>query len=154
MLSPMPASRNASPFCALRTGAAIFHERFEGAEAVKDRYFLVITDASPAFDCFTTTTQSHADRIAGLSSEYCEILEGECVLPKRCFVDLRSVYAFDDIHLSSWLRSGRVRHLGDLPSEILARILSALKGSRALSRRKKAYLECFLNAALSGDADR
>ena len=135
-------------YCDLSTGAAIFYENFEGVEGLKGRYFLVITDSSPAFECFTTTTQPHAERNPKLATEFCELAQGECCLPKRCFVDFRNIYEFDDIQLNSWLRSGRVKHLGDLPNALLKRLHTALSGCRSMAPIKKIRLLAFLQARI------
>ncbi len=121
----------------LDPGAAIFHEKFEGAQGLKDRYFLVIHNEPPFVECFTTTTVDHPQRQPKLTTEFFEIVAGECCLPKRCFVDFRNIYAFDDIQLSSYLRSKRVRHIGDFPRPLLSRMSKALQGCRSLSSIQK-----------------
>ena len=72
----------------LETGAVIFYERFQGVDGPKDRYFIVIRNCGPLVECFTTTTQPHAEKSPRLATEFCEIDAGESCLPKRCFVDL------------------------------------------------------------------
>jgi hypothetical protein len=98
--------------CDLETGAVIFHERFQGVEGLKDRYFIVISNRGAVVECFTTTTKTHAETKPKLATEFCEVRAGECCLPKRCFIDLRSIYAFDDIQLDSRLRSKSVKTSG------------------------------------------
>lgn len=91
--------------CTLDPGAVIFYERFQG---------------------ITTTTRTHAETKPKLASEFCEIPQGECCLPKRCFVDFRYIYRFDDIAIASRLRSRSIKHVGDLPIPVLTRILAKL----------------------------
>jgi hypothetical protein len=134
-----------SRFCTLEPGAVIFYERFEGFEATKDRYFIVITRGAPVVECFTTTTQDHAQRIPRLSSEFFGISYGESCLPKRCFVDFRNVYEFGDTEISSRLRSRSIRHLGDLSAAVVARMCDRLNACRSLSAIQK---ERFLRSLL------
>jgi hypothetical protein len=119
--------------CALSTGAVIFYERFGGFDGIKDRYFIVLTSSPPEIECFTTTTQRHAETMPKLATEFCEIKAGECCLPKACFVDFRTVHKFDDIMIGSRLRSGSVKHLGDLPVPLAKRIRDAFSGCRTQS---------------------
>lgn len=119
--------------CDLETGAVIFYESFQGFDGPKDRYFIVIRNSGPLVECFTTTTQPHAEKKPKLATEFCELAEGECCLPKRCFVDFRRIQSFGDIELGSRLRSKSVKELGSLPNEILRRIRSALASCRSLS---------------------
>jgi hypothetical protein len=127
-------------FCSLETGAAIFYEQFVGFDGIKDRYFIVIINLSPTVECFTTTTQLHSENDPRLATEFCEIQEGECCLPKRCFVDFRIVHAFDDIQLGSRLRSRSVRHLGDIPLQTLTRMRTSLTKARSVSEIDKERL--------------
>jgi hypothetical protein len=136
--------------CDLETGAVIFHEKFEGQEETKDRYFIVISNRGALVECFTTTTREHARNKPRLSTEYCEVFAGECCLPKRCFVDFRNIYPFDDIVLGSRLRSKTVRFLGSLSTEILARIRSSLAGSRVLSPAAKDRLVAEIDKKIGG----
>lgn len=124
-------------FCELIVGAVVFYERFQGVEGIKDRYFIVLCNGSPDVECFTTTTKSYPELKPKLAAEFCEIKQGECCLPKRCFIDLRQVYPFDDIQLGSRLRSKSVRHIGDLPQPILKRLYTAIEGCKSLSPIEK-----------------
>lgn len=136
------------PRCDLHPGAALFYERFEGFDGLKDRYFIVVCNGSPFVECFTTTTKLHAVHNPRLAAEYCEILQGECCLPKRCFVDFRQVHEFDDIQLSSWLRSRSVKHIGDLPDATLQRVRDALSHCRSVSPIQKRRLIAAIDAVL------
>ncbi len=128
-------------YCDLETGAVIFYERFEGFDgSVKDRYFVVIVNSSPEVECFTTTTQPHAETNPRLATEFCEIADRECCLPKRCFLEFRKIHKFDDIQLGSRLRSRSVKHLGDIPRAVLLKIRTALAGSRGVSEVDKERL--------------
>ena len=118
----------------------IFHERFEGCESLKDRYFVVVCNGVPEVECFTTTTKEHGRRNSKLATEFCEIAEHESCLPKRCFVDFRNIYPFDDIALSSKLRSKSVKYLGQLPHGVLRRIRDGLSRCRSLSLVQKERL--------------
>jgi hypothetical protein len=121
----------------LESGAVIFHENFAGVEGIKHRYFIVIVSGSPTVECFTTTTPKFAHTQPKLRTEYCEIPEKECCLPKHCFVDLRNVYEFDDIALGSKIRSKSVRCLGYLPAATTDRLRSAINDCRSLSPDQK-----------------
>lgn len=134
--------------CELAVGAIILYELFEGRTGSKNRYFIVISNSSPSFECFTTTTRDYPSEYPALATEYCEIRENECCLPKRCFVDLRNIYPFDDILLSSWLRSGRVKKRAELPIDILKRIQRALANCRSRSKMEKTRLNQFLALAV------
>jgi hypothetical protein len=137
-------------YCDLETGAIIFYEKFEGHEETKDRYFVIISNKAALVECFTTTTQLHAKNSPKLANEYCEILEGECCLPKRCFVDFRSIYPFDDIQLGSRLRSKSVKRLGCLVPELLSRIRASLANSRSLSPDEKERLIAEIDKRIEG----
>jgi len=127
--------------CDLETGATIFYEQFEGFDGVvKDRYFIVVVNRSPVVECFTTTTQPHAETNPRLATEFCEIAKDECCLPKRCFVDFRKLHTFDDIQLGSRLRSKSVKHIGDLSLDVLLRLRTSLAGSRSVSEIDKERL--------------
>ena len=123
--------------CDLETGAVIFYERFQGVDGPKDRYFIVIRNCGPLVECFTTTTQPHAEKSPRLATEFCEIDAGESCLPKRCFVDFRSIQEFGDIELGSRIRSKSVKERGALSREILGRLRNALHGARSLSFDEK-----------------
>ena len=118
--------------CDLETGALLFYERFEGVDRSKDRYFVVLANASPIVFCFTTTTQPHCETRPKLATEFCTIEKGECCLPKRCFVDFRHLQEFGDIELGSRLRARSVKP-GHLPDGILRRIRSGVHGCRSLT---------------------
>lgn len=123
--------------CTLEIGSVVFHEKFDGHNGLKDRYFIVVLNESPSVQCFTVTTQPHAETKPRLATEFCQIATGECCLPKRCFVDFRRVYSFDDIQMSSWINSKRVKEIGFLPDELIARIEESLHRSRMLSDAEK-----------------
>jgi hypothetical protein len=125
--------RNFLSHCDLESGAIIFHEKFAAIDGLKDRYFIVIRNVSPIVECFTTTTRLHAETTPKLASEFCEIVTGECCLPKRCFVDFRTIHSFDDIVLGSRLRSKSVKYLGDMPIEVIERVRSALDKCRSVT---------------------
>jgi hypothetical protein len=135
-------------YCDLETGAAIFYEQFEGAEGLKDRYFIVIQNNSPIVECLTTTTQPHALTRPKLATEFCDITDGECCLPKRCFIDFRQIYTFDDIALGSRLRSKSVKFIGDLTEDVLRKIRAGLAGCRTLTPLEKERLLAAIDAAL------
>lgn len=137
--------------CDLETGAVIFYERFQGVDGTKDRYFIVIRNNGPVVDCFTTTTQLHAENKPKLATEFCELAQGECCLPKRCFVDFRSIQQFGDIELGSRLRSKSVKELGALPIDILRRIRTALVSARSLSLDEKEPLLAALDEEIARD---
>ncbi len=135
----------------LDAGAAIFYERFQGSQGLKDRYFIVVHNAAPFVECFTTTTVDHAKLKPNLCAEFCEIAAGECCLPKRCFVDFRNIYPFDDIQLGSYLGSKRVRYVGALPAPVLSRIRDALQSCRSLSSiQKERLLESLTHSLRDG----
>ena len=134
--------------CTLEAGAIIFYEKFAGYEGLKDRFFVVAANESPSVHCLTTTTRLHAETNPRLATEFCAIDDGECCLPKRCFVDFRQIYTFDDIQMSSYLRSKRVKEIGRLPAEIIGRIEAALRGSRILSEAEKEPLLEGLRSAM------
>jgi hypothetical protein len=119
--------------CDLETGAVVFHEKFEGVDGLKDRYFIVVNNTSPIVECFTTTTRTHAETTPKLATEFCEIEAGECCLPKRCFVDFRTIHTFDDIVLGSRLRSKSVKYLGNIPREIIQRVRGSLVKCRSVT---------------------
>lgn len=123
--------------CDLKTDSIIFYELFEGVEGPKDRYFVVIRNSGPLIQCFTTTTRTHAESKPKLAKEFCEFVEGECCLPKRCFVDFRTIYQFGDIELGSRLRSKSVKELGILPEDLLRRLREELAKCRSLSLEEK-----------------
>jgi hypothetical protein len=139
--------------CALETGAVIRYESFEGVEGLKDRYFIVLVNSTPEIECFTTTTQPHAERNPRLASEFCEIHKDECCLPRRCFVDFREVYRFDDISIGSRLRSGRIKHLGDLPDGVLQKIHDGFIACRSQSQVVKDRILKAINCELDDEGD-
>ena len=139
--------------CDLESGAVIFHEKFAGVDGLKDRYFIVIRNTSPLVECFTTTTRLHAETTPRLATEFCEIRAGECCLPKKCFVDFRTIHRFDDIVLGSRLRSKTVKHLGNLPVEILQRVRTALDNSRSVTPIDKERLNEALDDVLNPSHD-
>lgn len=128
------------PRCELRPGAVIFYEQFEGVNDVKDRYFVIVKNATPTVHCFTTTTIPWPERNSRWAREYFEIKEDECCLPKRCFVDFIHPEYFDDIALGSKLTSRRVKHKCDLDGGLMTRLRDALYSSRTLSPAQKAEL--------------
>jgi hypothetical protein len=143
--------------CDLETGAVIFYEQFEGIDGVKDRYFVVISNCGPVVECFTTTTQLHAETNPKLATEFCEISEGECCLPKRCFVDFRKIHSFDDIQLGSRLRSKSVKYLGDIETDVLLRIRRSLAIARSISDFDKERLLAAIDEQInfeSGDENK
>lgn len=141
------SSKMKSVYCALKTGAVIFYDMFPGIQGDKGRWFIVITDQGPTFECFTTTTRPHTEN-PKLANEFCELVEGECCLPKTCLVDFRYVYQFDDIHLNSWLRSRRVQHKCDLSPDLLSRISNSLEKARSLAKTEKDRLRSSLAIAI------
>lgn len=136
------------PHCDLETGAVIFYERFDGIDGAKDRYFVVMSNDSPFVLCFTTTTQPHCETRPRLATEFCTIEKGETCLPKKCFVDFRTLHDFDDIELGSRLRSKSVKKIGLLPTEILTRIRNGVHGCRSLTPAQKRQVLAALNAKL------
>ena len=139
--------------CDLETGALLFYERFEGVDRSKDRYFVVLANASPIVFCFTTTTQPHCETRPKLATEFCTIEKGECCLPKRCFVDFRYLHEFGDIELGSRLRSKSVKEIGRLPVEILDRIRNGVHGCRSLTTAQKAPVLVALASKLAECGD-
>jgi hypothetical protein len=135
--------------CDLETGALLFYERFEGVDGAKDRYFIVLANATPLVLCFTTTTQPHCETRPKLATEFCTIEKGECCLPKRCFVDFRYLHEFGDIELGSRLRSRSVKEIGHLPDEILGRIRNGVHGCRSLSPAQKTPILVALDIKLA-----
>ena len=134
--------------CDLKPGDVIFYERFAGVDIIKDRYFIVISNDGSLVNCFTTTTQPHAEKSPRLAAEFCELAAGECCLPKRCFVDLRTVHEFWDTELSSRLRSKSVKQIGYLPAQILKKLHDALLKCRSLSQDEKEPLLLALAAEI------
>jgi len=84
-----------------------------------------------------------------LVKEYFEIREGECCLPKLCYVDFRTLYRFDDIQLGSRIRSRAVQRKGHLSNDLLKRIHQALVHSKTLERPKKQMVLAVIASALA-----
>ncbi len=135
-------------YCDLETGAVIFYEQFSGAEGLKDRYFIVIQNNSPSVECFSTTTQPHGLTNPKLATEYCEIIAGECCLPKRCFINFRQIHAFDDIVLRNQIRVKNVKHIGDLPTAVLRKVRDGLACCRTLTPFDKERLLSAIDSEL------
>ena len=134
--------------CDLEVGAVIFYERFSGAEGLKDRYFIVVRNSSPVVACLTTTTRTHSETNPKLATEFCEVAKDESCLPKRCFIDLRNIYSFDDIVLGSKIRAKSVKTIGHLEEPVLLKLRGALVGSRGIAPIDKERLLQAIDAEL------
>lgn len=144
---PCPSQKSRST---LDIGSVFLHFGFDGHTQVKDRYFVVVASESCSFLCFTASTQAYLTANPKFRTEVTPAIRArdEC-FPKDCVIDCRNLIPFDDVLLSSYLTSGRVKPVGALSLAGVAAILKTVQASRILALKDKRIVAEALRAILS-----